>query len=509
MRMPMHDTRRRWTGWALIALLTGLGACDRGTPVGGSTVSGGAEAVPTATTSPYVAQALAQIQQLMGRGESESAVEVAEVAISQEPEGPELRYALGILRLNLDDAGGGVLDFEAELARDPRHLPSLRALAGALEILAEREAALDAAERFLAIEPTDTEMVMLAGRQLSVLERHEEAIARLFPAASTDNGADVWAELGLARRAAGQDAEAIEDFRRAVEQDPTHVAATLNLGQLLLRGGFEEEGEALLERHAELAESTDASQHAEQAARQGGNAGDFHRLAERRILEGDVVGALEAYDDAIRVDPSDPRGRFGKIETLLAVGRAGDAAALAGETVSVFPDDGQAHLIRATALVHTGDLEGAERSAQRSRDLRTWTPSSWLRFGEAYYDAGRVALAVSAFREALALDPENRSGLLTLGQALYFSNDYAGARDAFTEAARVASEDGDAALALGLSLWALDDSAAAEDALRDANARYTTAGVDVLGATARFAHWPGAQDALAWLRALVQEEPES
>ena len=226
-------------------------------------------------------------------------------------------------------------------------------------------------------------------------------------------------------------------------------------------------------------------------------------LARIRSREGRLDVSESAIEAAIVQSPEDVRPYTTMVEILLSAGRAGDAVTWSERMVATHAESGQAHLVRATALIRAGNFAGAEAAAERSRDLRTWTPSSWQRLGEAWYAASRVPEAIAAFEQALALDAQNRAALLALGQARYFAGDPAGAHEVLAEAARLAQEDGDALVATALALWRLDDVEAAETALNEALARFAAAGVDPRQSVERFNHWPDSGAALQRLSILA------
>ena len=102
-------------------------------------------------------------------------------------------------------------------------------------------------------------------------------------------------------------------------------------------------------------------------------------------INGYQIAAMNSYDQAAELDPTDPRWSY-----LLALARA-----------------------------HSGDLEGALAAMQVSIDLDPSYLSSHLYRGHWMLDLGDAPEAERAFQIALEMDPDNRAGLLGLARAMY------------------------------------------------------------------------------------------
>jgi len=119
--------------------------------------------------------------------------------------------------------------------------------------------------------------------------------------------------LGVIREAERKPAEAMAEYARALELDPTLGKAEVNLGTLLARSGRLAEARARLERGVALDP---------QSAIGLANLGQVHQL------EGRAEEALALYRRAIAVDPGYPTPRRAAARLLQELGRDEEARAI-------------------------------------------------------------------------------------------------------------------------------------------------------------------------------------
>jgi tetratricopeptide (TPR) repeat protein len=127
--------------------------------------------------------------------------------------------------------------------------------------------------------------------------------------ADAPSSADEWYDAGVDLEAVSVD-EAIDAYARALEMDPDHSDAHLNLGRLLHEAGCLDEAEAHY-RHAVQADPRSARA--------------FYNLGvalEDRDLR---PGAVEAYEAALRLDPELAVAHFNLARLFEAEGREAEA----------------------------------------------------------------------------------------------------------------------------------------------------------------------------------------
>lgn len=123
--------------------------------------------------------------------------------------------------------------------------------------------------------------------------------------------ADDWYDSALDLEPVSSD-DAIEAYRRALELEPSHADAHLNLGRLLHEAGRVEEAE----RHYRHAADADP-----------GSARAFYNLGVALEDQSAAAGAIEAYEAALRLDPELAAAHFNLSKLLEAEGRQTDALA--------------------------------------------------------------------------------------------------------------------------------------------------------------------------------------
>ncbi len=190
------------------------------------------------------------------------------------------------------------------------------------------------------------------------------------------------------------------DFDRTRRHQPTAVRPLDDLWVAALylnnRGADE-----LRLRHPEAAARlfADAVKLAPEFGPAWGNLG----VARRRL--GDVPGALSAYAEALRSDPTNPTVLSNLALLYTSLGRTGEAeAALAAARLSA----ASPHLliVRGDVELARGNLVDARRLYQRARRLDPRLADVWVALARLELAAGRPAQARRLATKALRLDPK-------------------------------------------------------------------------------------------------------
>lgn len=204
------------------------------------------------------------------------------------------------------------------------------------------------------------------------------------------------AYLGLQRDAAGlvtSPAHRREAARQAAER-----ALRLDPAQPLAHAVLAELGAAAGDAGVALVAAGSAVEH-------GAHLPDVHVLRGRlRGRQGDV-GALDDFEQALRLRPADARALANRAGLLLARGRVPEALAAADEALRVDPNLAEAYLQRARA-----HLKAPPRDRQRAYDdlnhaLRRapGLVEAWLHRAAVFHDLAMHAEAVADVDRALAL----------------------------------------------------------------------------------------------------------
>ena len=154
----------------------------------------------------------------LARGNDKAAAERFERALEADAEYVPALVGRGQALLELDRDGEALASFEAALAKDP----SLTELRSRVDVLRFR-----ATQQMLARAKSAAE----GRRWAEAKAAYEQAIA-----ASPDS-AFLYRELAIVEQQSGQDAEALEHFRRAVQLDATDAKSLTSIGAILEQQG--------------------------------------------------------------------------------------------------------------------------------------------------------------------------------------------------------------------------------------------------------------------------------
>ena len=141
-------------------------------------------------------------------------------------------------------------------------------------------------------------------------------------------------------------------------------------------------------------------------------------LGNALLVTGDLDGAIAAYEQAIRLDPTDADHRYWLGMALERKGRAADAVAAYREAIRLRPDfpDARNHL--SLTLYLAGQVEEAIRTVREEIRLHPDDAEAHYHLGTLLQREGRGDDAIAELREAVRLEPSHPEALCNLGQAL-------------------------------------------------------------------------------------------
>lgn len=192
------------------------------------------------------------------------------------------------------------------------------------------------------------------------------------------------------------------------------------------------------------------------------NGGDrafvHHNLGVVLQQRGRHQGALTEFRAAARLDPSFGPARLLAGASLLAIGRAREAAIELEHAVRLMPDEPAAHLQLADSYERTGNIGGVVDEYRRLVQLVPANDEYVYRLGKAY-----LRLAQWSYERIRALNPRSARLAQALGQQYLEQGRPDLALHAFEEAARMGPRLAEIHLALArihLDGGRLDDAAA-------------------------------------------------
>ncbi len=184
--------------------------------------------------------------------------------------------------------------------------------------------------------------------------RDPAAAARKYVQSGTEYAAD------------GKNAEAIVQFRNAVQEDPQSGDAREKLAEALLQGG------------------------------DGGN-------------------ALREYVRAADLKTDDVQLQLKTADLLLLAGRAEDAKARAAKVLEIDPQNVDAQIVTANALAGLKDLDGAVAQIEDALRVDPNRSGAYSSLGALELSRGKRDAAEAAFKRAVELQPDSAAANLALG----------------------------------------------------------------------------------------------
>lgn len=319
------------------------------------------------------------------------------------------------------------------------------------------------------------------GRRALVYQLHEPAAVAFEGAATLAPDDALWPyATGQARRAAGDVAAARAAFESALARQADHLPSLLALGDMALAGGR------------------------------------LDRARER--FAGALEGALVGTDPASR--EVEAYARYGLGRVAVAAGRPAEAAEQLEAVLRLVPEAGRVRNSLGLAYRDMGEIERAREELAAAQgatgdvpfpdplaaDLGSSARAAYLAAGSAALSAGQAEEAVTRYRQAVELDPDDSVARLELGAALLAAGDAAGAADEARRVLALSATDARAHYLLGRALSGTDPEASIASL-----ERAVELAPDLKEARVALARRLGesgrSQDAVAALQAAVDDDP--
>ncbi len=195
--------------------------------------------------------------------------------------------------------------------------------------------------------------------------------------------------LGVALQQAGREAEAIEEFRVALQQNPDFGPAHHNLGKSLHEAGNFDE----------------AIDHYEAALRIDGS-GQLHAdLGAALEAVGRTAEATEHYEIALKLDPSDVDAHLNVGRSYFARQQPEEAIRHYREALRLQPRDVRVHTVLGTALASLGNHEEALAEYQLALQIDPDYEPAQRNMGSTLVAQGRPDEALAHFRAMVERRP--------------------------------------------------------------------------------------------------------
>jgi Flp pilus assembly protein TadD len=142
---------------------------------------------------------------------------------------------------------------------------------------------------------------------------------------------------------------------------------------------------------------------------------DFDRAGAAAYQEGKFALALERFEQAVRINPDEPRALNNLGQALVRVGRAQEALPHFVRATELNPAEWQPRFNLAHAYGELGRWNDAIPEYQKAAELFPDDYVTMYNLGLAFHKAGKEEPAVAAFQRAIVLAPGEPSFHLSLG----------------------------------------------------------------------------------------------
>jgi protein O-mannosyl-transferase len=236
--------------------------------------------------------------------------------------------------------------------------------------------------------------------------------------------------LGLALAQRGVFAEAIEEFRKAVEIDPAFVEAQTNLGNFLAQRGSPEEAishlrqalaidPAFANAHntlgnilADRGESDKAIEHFRQALQTNPkSAMTYYNLGRALAKRGDLKEATENYRTAAELNPSDPDVYNNLGLVFQSQGKFEEAVEQFHNALRIDPKYVKAYFNLGRTFAGQGKFDDAMENFRKALVIQPGSAEIHEQLARALAQEGKKEEALQHYREALRLVKARQAGM--------------------------------------------------------------------------------------------------
>lgn len=165
---------------------------------------------------------------------------------------------------------------------------------------------------------------------------------------------------------------------------------------------------------------------------------------------GQFQAAIEAYREALKIDPDEPRSLVGLSTTYLSFGWTSDAKSLLQTAIQKDPQNIHLKFALGLAEIQNSNFAGAEKLLLEVKEQAPDEAELWSPLAELYVSMKRLPEAKAIANESLLKKPNQIAVLNELGIAQYESNDIAGCIATFQTIQKINSESVTAKYYLGL-----------------------------------------------------------
>lgn len=252
------------------------------------------------------------------------------------------------------------------------------------------------------MSPNDPELALVLGDARRLGSDLTAAETHYLRATQGLSGRDEpWIGLGTLHEMMQRPDDALTDYRRAVEVDPSDPMAALMLGQFLVR------------RRNNPTEALPLLQRA--VNDRPGWALALESLGEAQLGMNSFTEALASFQQAARISPTQPGAQTGIGRALIGLNRHREAEAPLRLAITQVGNDARAFMALADVLEHTGREPEAATTWDQAIDRAPHEPTPRMRAAELAHRMHQNAMARAELDELLTTDATYAPALLLRG----------------------------------------------------------------------------------------------
>ena len=248
-------------------------------------------------------------------------------------------------------------------------------------------------------------LAVLAG--MTWRQSHMYADSETLYAQTIAENPDCWLahnNLGLALAGRGEDDEALQHYRKALEINPDYVEAHVNLAVALTGRGRDDE----------------VLQHYRKALRiKPGFAKAHNNLGVILAGRGEVDEAIRHYEKALEIEPDYVEAHSNLSNALAARGQVDLAIAHYQKALETCPNFAGAHYNLAILLAGRGQVDLAITHYQKALEAKPDYAEAHCNLGSALLSCGELDSAIAHCKKALEIKPDFAEAHCNLGGALF------------------------------------------------------------------------------------------
>ncbi len=183
----------------------------------------------------------------------------------------------------------------------------------------------------------------------------------------------------------------------------------------------------------------------------------FYNRGQEKARSGDQQGAIEDFNQAIRLNPKDREAYFKRANVRYGLGDLETAIADYTRAIELDPTYAKAYFNRGLARSELGDRSGAIEDFNQTIKLSPNDADAYYQRGLTYFDFKDYRTAIEDYNQAIRLAPKDAKAYYARGLARSFADDKQGALEDYTAAIGRDPENSEAYYSRGLARYFLAD----------------------------------------------------